>query len=54
MTDSSGGVLAGVTVEAASPALIEEVRSVVTFILANFNALKAGSSSPGAPATLQN
>src|ERR1041384_820949 len=28
--DSSGGVLPGVTVEAASPALIEQVRSVVT------------------------
>src|SRR3954466_12966468 len=28
--DSSGGVLPGVTVEAASPALIEKVRSVVT------------------------
>ena len=29
-TDSSGGVLPGVTVEASSPALIEKVRSVVT------------------------
>src|SRR2546428_11630430 len=28
--DTSGGVLPGVTVEAASPALIERVRSVVT------------------------
>ena len=28
--DSTGGVLPGVTVEAASPALIERVRSVVT------------------------
>jgi len=28
--DSSGGVLPGVSVEAASPALIERVRSVVT------------------------
>ena len=28
--DSSGGVLPGVTVEAASPALIERTRSVVT------------------------
>src|SRR5439155_13309688 len=28
--DSSGGVMPGVTVEAASPALIEQVRSVVT------------------------
>ena len=28
--DTSGGVLPGVTVEAASPALIEKVRSVVT------------------------
>src|SRR6202162_2485316 len=28
--DASGGVLPGVTVEAASPALIEKVRSVVT------------------------
>ena len=28
--DSSGGVLPGVTVEAASPALIEKVRSVTT------------------------
>src|SRR5262245_12392862 len=28
--DSSGGVLPGVTVEAASPALIEKVRSAVT------------------------
>src|SRR5262245_11222061 len=28
--DSSGGVLPGVTLEAASPALIEQVRSVVT------------------------
>ena len=28
--DASGGVLAGVTVEAASPALIEKARSVVT------------------------
>ncbi len=30
VTDPSGGVLPGVTVEAASPALIEKVRSVVT------------------------
>ena len=30
MKDSSGAVLPGVTVEAASPALIERVRSVVT------------------------
>ena len=28
--DASGGVLPGVTVEAASPVLIEKVRSVVT------------------------
>ena len=28
--DASGGVLPGVTVEAASPALIEKVRTVVT------------------------
>ena len=28
--DTSGGVLPGVTVEVASPALIEKVRSVVT------------------------
>src|SRR6185436_15197357 len=28
--DTSGGVLPGVTVEAASPALIEKVRTVVT------------------------
>ncbi|MDO8679190.1 MAG: carboxypeptidase-like regulatory domain-containing protein [Acidobacteriota bacterium] len=28
--DASGGVLPGVTVEAASPALIEQVRSVIT------------------------
>src|SRR5213593_4513736 len=28
--DASGGVLPGVTVEASSPALIEQVRSVVT------------------------
>src|SRR6202163_3429002 len=28
--DASGGVLPGVTVEAASPALIEKVRSVIT------------------------
>ena len=28
--DSSGGVLPGVTVEAASPVLIEKVRSAVT------------------------
>ena len=28
--DASGGVLPGVTVEAASPALIEKVRSAVT------------------------
>jgi molybdopterin synthase catalytic subunit len=28
--DTSGGVLPGVTVEAASPALIEKVRSAVT------------------------
>jgi len=28
--DATGGVLPGVTVEAASPALIEKVRSVVT------------------------
>src|SRR5262245_37323557 len=28
--DSSGGVIPGVTVEAASPALIEKVRSAVT------------------------
>jgi hypothetical protein len=30
VTDSSGGVLPGVTVEAASPALIEKVRTAVT------------------------
>jgi hypothetical protein len=30
VTDASGGVLPGVTVEAASPALIEKVRTVVT------------------------
>ena len=30
MRDTSGGVLPGVTVEAASPALIEKVRSAVT------------------------
>src|SRR5438045_300891 len=30
VTDSSGAVLPGVTVEAASPALIERVKSVVT------------------------
>src|SRR5262245_57069013 len=30
VTDSSGGVLPGVTVEAASPALIERVRTVLT------------------------
>src|ERR1044071_2046442 len=30
VTDSSGGVLPGVTVEVASPALIERVRSAVT------------------------
>ena len=30
VTDTSGAVLPGVTVEAASPALIEKVRSVVT------------------------
>ena len=30
VTDSSGAILPGVTVEAASPALIEKVRSVVT------------------------
>ena len=30
VTDSTGGVLPGVTVEASSPALIEKVRSVVT------------------------
>ena len=28
--DASGGVLPGVTVEAASPSLIEKVRSVIT------------------------
>ena len=30
VTDSTGGILPGVTVEAASPALIEKVRSVTT------------------------
>ena len=30
VTDSSGAVLPGVTVEASSPALIEKVRTVVT------------------------
>ena len=30
VTDASGGVLPGVTVEAASPALIEKVRVAVT------------------------
>ena len=30
VTDDSGGVLPGVTVEASSPALIEKVRSAVT------------------------
>src|SRR5687767_3633297 len=30
VTDSSGGVLPGVTVDAASPVLIEKVRSAVT------------------------
>src|SRR5712691_1713138 len=35
--DSSGAVLPGVTVEAASPALIEKVRSVVTDSEGRFN-----------------
>ena len=35
--DTSGGVLPGVTVEAASPALIEKVRSVVTDGEGRFN-----------------
>ena len=30
VTDSSGGVLPGVTVEASSPALIEKVRTAIT------------------------
>ncbi len=34
--DTSGGVLPGVTVEAASPALIEKVRSVVTDAQGNY------------------
>src|SRR6267378_6858685 len=35
--DTSGGVLPGVTVEAASPALIEKVRSVVSDSEGRFN-----------------
>src|SRR6266508_1479837 len=35
--DSSGGVLPGVTVEAASPALIERVRTVATDTEGRFN-----------------
>ena len=35
--DASGAVLPGVTVEAASPALIEKVRSVVTDSEGRFN-----------------
>ena len=35
--DTSGGVLPGVTVEAASPALIEKVRTVVTDDQGRFN-----------------
>src|ERR1043165_3902701 len=35
--DTSGGVLPGVTVEAASPALIEKVRSVVTDNAGRYN-----------------
>ncbi|MGE3405093.1 MAG: carboxypeptidase-like regulatory domain-containing protein, partial [Vicinamibacterales bacterium] len=34
--DASGGVLPGVTVEAASPALIEKVRTVVTDATGNY------------------
>jgi hypothetical protein len=35
--DTSGGVLPGVTVEAASPALIEKIRTVVTDDQGRFN-----------------
>ena len=35
--DPSGSVLPGVTVEAASPALIEKVRTVVTMAAGNTN-----------------
>ena len=35
--DASGGVLPGVTVEAASPALIEKVRTAVTDAQGRFN-----------------
>src|SRR5207253_1913993 len=38
--DASGGVLPGVTVEAASPALIEKVRSVITDELGNYKIIE--------------
>ena len=37
VTDSSGGVLPGVTVEASSPALIEKVRTAVTDTQGRYN-----------------
>src|SRR5262245_56584061 len=37
VTDSSGAVLPGVTVEASSPALIEKVRSVVSATDGRYN-----------------
>src|SRR6185503_11915414 len=40
--DSSGAVLPGVTVEAASPALIEKVRSAVTDAQGRFNIVNLG------------
>ena len=44
VTDETGGVLPGVTVEAASPALIEQTRSVVTDTQGNYAIV---SLSPG-------
>ncbi len=52
MRDTSGGVLPGVTVEAASPALIEKVRTALTDGQGAFNIIDLRPGSYTATFTL--
>ena len=47
--DTSGAVLPGVTVEAASPALIEKVRSVISDGTGQYRRLISGRASTASP-----
>lgn len=51
--DTSGGVLPGVTVEAASPALIEKVRTVVTDEQGRYNVVDLVPGTYAVTCTLQ-